>query len=251
MGHRILQRRAAACALTGALVAGALVAGGGAGAQTTVDPFDPFVLTPTRAHVAEIIRPTAVRSAPGAGRITGRQGTVAPWGRGPVRLLVLASALAPDGTRWLQVRLPTRPNDASGWIDRDSARLSSTALRIEVSLADRTLTLLSAGRRQWRTRVVIGKRATPTPTGLFAVSEEIRQPKGEDIGPWALHLTAHSTVLENFGGGPGRVAIHGREGALLADPLGSARSHGCIRIPSRRVTQLARRLQAGTPVLVY
>jgi lipoprotein-anchoring transpeptidase ErfK/SrfK len=37
-------------------------------------------------------------------------------------------------------------------------------------------------------------------------------------------------VLDDYGGGPGRVAIHGRAGASLLDPLGTARSHGCIRI---------------------
>jgi hypothetical protein len=37
--------------------------------------------------------------------------------------------------------------------------------------------------------------------------------------------TAYSDVLEDYGGGRGRVPIHGRSGAVLADPLGSARSH--------------------------
>lgn len=57
-------------------------------------------------------------------------------------------------------------------------------------------------------------------------------------------------VLESFGGGPGRVAIHGREGASLSDPLGSGRSHGCVRISSRAVTWLARHAPPRTPVKV-
>lgn len=209
---------------------------------------DPFALTGTRAHVAEVIRPTTVRSEPGAGAFVGRQDTVATWGRGPVRLLVLQSALAPDGRRWLQVRLAKRPNDAAGWIDRESARMSSTEWRLVLTLRTRRLNVLKAGRLRWHTRVVIGAPRTPTPTGLFAILEEIRQPKGENIGPWALHLTAHSDVLESFGGGPGRVAIHGRSGTLLGDPLGSARSHGCVRMGNAAVNRLAQTLQAGTPV---
>jgi lipoprotein-anchoring transpeptidase ErfK/SrfK len=55
-------------------------------------------------------------------------------------------------------------------------------------------------------------------------------------------------VLESFGGGPGRVAIHGRAGASLRDPLGTARSHGCIRVLNRHVSWLARTIPAGTPV---
>jgi len=70
------------------------------------------------------------------------------------------------------------------------------------------------------------------------------------IGPWALHLTAHSNVLGNYGGGPGRVAIHGRSGQSLLDPLGSARSHGCVRVNNSAVIWLARNAQPGTPVLV-
>ncbi len=39
-----------------------------------------------------------------------------------------------------------------------------------------------------------------------------------------LALTAHSNVLQEFDGGDGRV------GASLLDPLGAARSHGCVRL---------------------
>jgi len=93
--------------------------------------------------------------------------------------------------------------------------------------------------------------AAPTPHGLFAISEMIRQadPSGF-LGPWALHLTAFSNVLDNYGGGPGRVAIHGRGGVSLLDPLGSARSHGCIRIDNRHVSRLARSVPLGTPVRI-
>jgi lipoprotein-anchoring transpeptidase ErfK/SrfK len=91
--------------------------------------------------------------------------------------------------------------------------------------------------------------ACPTPRGLFAIGERIRQPPGV-LGPWALHLTAHSGVLDDYGGGNGRVAIHGRSGALLSDPLGTARSHGCIRMANAAVAWLARRAVEGTPVVV-
>jgi lipoprotein-anchoring transpeptidase ErfK/SrfK len=56
--------------------------------------------------------------------------------------------------------------------------------------------------------------------------------------------------LMNYGGGPGRVALHGRAGALLDDPLGSASSHGCIRMDNKVIAWLAARLGPGTPVRV-
>ncbi len=108
--------------------------------------------------------------------------------------------------------------------------------------------MLHAGRVVRSARVVVGAPQTPTPRGRFAISERVRQPPGEVIGPWALHLTAYSRVLHSYDGGPGRIALHGRAGGLLADPLGSARSHGCVRMSSSFVAWLARRVRPGVPV---
>ena len=63
-----------------------------------------------------------------------------------------------------------------------------------------------------------------------------------------LALTAHSQVLMNYGGGPGRAAIHGRDGESLADPIGSARSNGCVRVANADVGYLAQHVPPGTPV---
>ena len=57
-------------------------------------------------------------------------------------------------------------------------------------------------------------------------------------------------MLHAFDGGPGQVAIHGRGGASLLDPLGSARSHGCIRIDNDAVDVLERDVPPGTPVRI-
>jgi lipoprotein-anchoring transpeptidase ErfK/SrfK len=50
--------------------------------------------------------------------------------------------------------------------------------------------------------------------------------------------------------GPGRVALHGRAGASLLDPLGTARSHGCVRGDNEHVAWMARELPVGAPVRV-
>ena len=100
------------------------------------------------------------------------------------------------------------------------------------------------------TRTVVGKRSTPTPRGQFAIYERAASPRGSNIGPFALHLTAYSDVLQSYDGGPGRIAIHGRAGSLLADPLGSARSHGCVRLSNSALKRLARFAKPGTPVTV-
>ena len=63
-----------------------------------------------------------------------------------------------------------------------------------------------------------------------------------------MPLTVESNVLFNFGGGPGRIAIHGRDGASLENPLGSAASHGCIRIDNDEIDWMASSILPGTPV---
>jgi lipoprotein-anchoring transpeptidase ErfK/SrfK len=59
-----------------------------------------------------------------------------------------------------------------------------------------------------------------------------------------------SNVLESYGGGPGRVGIHGRAGESLKDPLGSARSHGCVRVDNDQIAWMAAHVPAGTPVRI-
>ena len=211
----------------------------------------PEKLAPTArsAHLAQVVVPTRVRTRPGAGARRERLATEARWGGGPVRLLILRSARDRRDRRWLRVRLPERPNDRAGWIRADHVRMRTSPWRIVISTGTRTLTVRRAGRIVRHFAAVVGAPATPTPHGLFAIDERIRQ-SGGVLGPWALHLTAHSQVLDDYGGGKGRVAIHGRTGALLADPLGSARSHGCIRIDNAAVSWLAQRAIEGTPVVV-
>ena len=217
-------------------------------AQQSASPFAP---TRAKAHIAQVLLPTAARARPAGGAVVARLGTSAPWNGGPVGLLVLDSRIVDGKGRWLRVLLPQRPNGRSGWIAASHVDLTATAYRVEVSLAQRRLRILRAGRVIHHTPLVVGAPATPTPRGLFAVAERVRQPDPTAfLGPWALHLTSFSTVFENFGGGAGRVAIHGRSGASLADPLGTARSNGCLRVPNATVLLLARYAREGTPVAV-
>jgi hypothetical protein len=202
--------------------------------------------------VAQVIVRAAVRERPGAGRVVWTARVLTHWGHGPQQLLVLNRAFDSHGRRWLKVRLPIRPNGNSGWIRSDFVRLSWTPWWIGVSLRWKLVSVYRVGVLVRRFSAVVGAPATPTPTGLHAIYDPIAQvdPNGF-VGPWALHLTAFSNVLDNYGGGPGRVAIHGRGGASLLDPLGTARSHGCIRVDNDEVSWLARTVPRGTPVFVH
>jgi lipoprotein-anchoring transpeptidase ErfK/SrfK len=232
------------------VLAGAAAVAGGAPAAAPGEPVPP----PGRAHgavTARVVAAAHARVAPGeASRARWRAGTLTGWARQPQTLLVLGSA-EHGGRTWLRVLLPIRPNGTAGWIPADNAVLGRTPYWIDVRLRSRRVAVYLDGRRVRRFRAVVGAPATPTPRGLTAVRERNAQPDPRGfLGPWALSLTAFSRVLESYGGGPGRVAIHGRGGASLRDPLGSARSHGCIRVANGAVRWLARRVPPGTPVRV-
>ena len=66
--------------------------------------------------------------------------------------------------------------------------------------------------------------------------------------PFALALSARSNALQVFEGGPGQIAIHGV--ANLGGMLGTAISHGCVRLANRSVRWLAARIGPGVPVTI-
>jgi lipoprotein-anchoring transpeptidase ErfK/SrfK len=212
-------------------------------------------VTPSResgSTIAKIVVRTVARAHPGAGAAVWSAPTTTRWGDGPQQLLVLDRSLDARGREWLLVRLPIRPNGSAGWVRADHVLVGTTPYWLDVALGSRAITVFRRGVVVRRFRAVVGASTTPTPTGLHAVYDPIAQqnPHGF-LGPWALHLTAFSDVLDDYGGGPGRIAIHGRSGASLRDPLGTARSHGCIRIDNADVVWLARVVPRGTPVLIH
>jgi lipoprotein-anchoring transpeptidase ErfK/SrfK len=200
------------------------------------------------ATLAAIQVAAQARSRPGGGRKIWKAGPATSWSGQPQVLLVLGSARHRNRD-WLHVLLPNRPNHSTGWIPRDNARLLSTHYWVVVDKHERTVAVYRRGLLVRRFAAVIGRPTTPTPDGLAAIYESDPQPDpAAFLGPWVLPLTVFSYVLTDYGGGPGRVAIHGRAGTSLEDPLGSARSHGCIRVDNDAIEWLAATISRGTPV---
>jgi lipoprotein-anchoring transpeptidase ErfK/SrfK len=109
----------------------------------------------------------------------------------------------------------------------------------------RTLDVYRGGRRLRRFKVVVGKPATPSPQGLFSIVGVWRWNPSDFLGSYILPLTAHSNVLQEFGDGDGRVGIHGRGGTSFRDPLGSARSHGCVRLANEAIDWVVHTIGVG------
>jgi L,D-transpeptidase catalytic domain len=195
--------------------------------------------TASLAWRARVTRPTPVRARlHGRGRRSVR--TVRP--RDASWLMVTRATKDARGRCWVRVRLPWRPSSAAGWVNARRVQLRPTRWRITISRAKRSLTLLRGGRRVLRSRAVVGTAATPTPRGVFAVLWVQPWSSRSFLGRWVFGLTAHSRVLDTFAGGDGRIAIHGRGAQSLLDPLGSARSHGCVRLPNTVINRLVRRV---------
>ncbi len=200
-------------------------------------------------YSARVVVGTAVRRRPGGKSKVWYASGRTNWSKSEQRLMVLSSRKV-DGEVWLKVRLPIRPNGTSGWIPRDRVQLSLSRRFILIDLSRRSLAVYRKGRVLTRFRVVVGAPSTPTPRGLFATYDRVRQSDPDGFaGPWVLTITAHSRVLQSFDGGPGVVGLHGRGGASLLDPLGSARSHGCVRMNNSRIRYLSR-IMKGTAVRI-
>jgi lipoprotein-anchoring transpeptidase ErfK/SrfK len=167
-------------------------------------------------------------------------------------LPVLAHRLD-HGRTWLRVRLPGRtlgntPPPQTGWISASNARLSTTPWHILVDLSAREVTVFHSGHALHRSSAVVGTPATPTPTGEYFVEENVQLFAGDPGGPYALATSDRSHVYQEFGGGPGQIAIHGLDN--LGGTLGTAESHGCIRLADGAITWLAARIPPGVPITI-
>ena len=142
--------------------------------------------------------------------------------------------------------LPGRPNNRTGWIRADVTRTIKLSWRIRVDLSNRALAVFKNGHLVHRIRVVVGATITPSPQGTFFVMEKVRLGTRWSKRGWALALSGYSNILRHFDGGQGQVAIHAR--GSLEGALGTAASHGCIRVADREAGWLAARIPRGTVV---
>ena len=120
----------------------------------------------------------------------------------------------------------------------------AAALQLEVSVGERELRVVRAGEVVDRYRVAVGKPENPTPRGSFSISRVIWNPRWvPPKAPWARGKTAKEP------GDPenpmGKVKIFFREpdyyihGTNAEESLGSAASHGCVRMANEDVVRLA------------
>jgi lipoprotein-anchoring transpeptidase ErfK/SrfK len=242
--RRVASLRRLGCLLAASLAAACLLgptgSAAGAGAPARVQPAQQLAVLAV-AHGVRLTPEARSRqvSVLAARRpITGERTT----------LPVIGRLTGPDGVRWLRVMLPGRPNGSTGWIAEQGTRKLVTGWRLAVDLSGRRVRAYRDGHLLRTFLAVVGKPSTPTPTGEFFVEEAVQMSGGEAGGPFALALSARSNALQEFEGGPGQIALHGRNN--LGGTLGTAASHGCIRVDTASIDWLADRIGPGTPVTI-
>lgn len=163
----------------------------------------------------------------------------------PEVYLVLRQTVHPRLGRWMQIRVPGRPNGRTGWVRRrDLGPLRLVRTRLIIDRRRLRARLYRRGRVIWAAPVGVGARSTPTPAGRFYIRERLRG-RGGIYGPWAFGTSAYSALSDWPGGGV--IGIHGtnQPGLIPGRP-----SHGCVRVKNPAIWRLSRLMPVGTPVLI-
>lgn len=120
-----------------------------------------------------------------------------------------------------------------------------------VDTSKRRVTVYRRGHAIRVFEAIVGKPSTPTPLGQFFVEESVQLRPGDAGAPFALALSARSSVLQDWwAGGAGHIALHGLDN--IGGVLGTAVSHGCVRLADSAMRWLvqAGRVGPGVPVTI-
>jgi lipoprotein-anchoring transpeptidase ErfK/SrfK len=163
----------------------------------------------------------------------------------PEVYLVLDGKVDAEGTQWLHIRIPGKPNGRVGWVPVDYlTQLYVVRTQLTINRKAKRLTLFKNGKRIFQAPIGVGKSSTPTPSGRFWV-RELLHGGGGAYGPWAFGTSAYSSIAD-WHGAP-VVGIHGTNEPNL---IPGTPSHGCVRLRNNKITQLKRLMPIGTPVRI-
>jgi lipoprotein-anchoring transpeptidase ErfK/SrfK len=157
---------------------------------------------------------------------------------------------------------PTGRREFSGHTARVAPKVQDddlwggSPLAITVSKREKRVRVFDRGKLETTYRVAVGMRDYPTPDGRFAIQSVEKNPVWTvPNSDWAGDLAGkvipggdpQNPLKAYFVRFNGAVGFHGTSSL---GSLGTAASHGCIRMRVGDVTDLAKRVAVGTPVLV-
>lgn len=192
--------------------------------------------------VAYVKRSVALRARPN-GRVVARLGSRTSFGSPTVLSIVRRK----EG--WYGVIAPEMPNGQVGWIStRAALDLYSNDFRVDVSLAHKEVVVRRKKTVVVRFPIAIGAPGTPTPTGVFAVTDKLLpRDEGTPYGCCILALSAHQEHTPQDWGGGDRVAIHATN---HPETIGTAVSLGCMRAPTDPIRRAVHLVPIGTLVTI-
>ncbi len=203
-----------------------------------------------RTQLAALVTTHAVFSKPAAGATRlGRITAKGYYTREQTVLPVLRRSVSGDGQRWLLVSLPGRPNGHSGWIAQRATIAKSTPWHIVIDLGARRVTVYHAGRSVRVVRAVVGE---PGDADARSVTSSSR--RRSSLGRWQSERRTRwrsapaRSCCVHFEGGVGQIGLHGI--LNVGGVLGTAGSHGCVRLSTKMMRWLALRMGPGTPVTI-
>jgi lipoprotein-anchoring transpeptidase ErfK/SrfK len=136
----------------------------------------------------------------------------------------------------------------------DARTLRALVGRIEVNLGARRLTVYRDGRKLKTYRVAVGTAEYPTPTGTYRIVNKQTNPTwNPPDSPWAKGLGPIPPGPGNplgtrwIGTSAPAIGIHG---TYADSSIGTAASHGCLRMHMPDVEELFEKVHVGMPVVI-
>jgi len=146
---------------------------------------------------------------------------------------------------------------ADGLVGPDvrSALLGRLPALVDIDLSAYTLTLMRGGTPTRSYPIAKGQPRYPTPTGALRVTDKQVDPVWTPPdSPWAAELATIPAGAGNPLGtrwiGTSRAAI-GIHGTYAEGSIGTAASHGCIRMRIADAEELFRQVRVGTPIKIH
>jgi lipoprotein-anchoring transpeptidase ErfK/SrfK len=174
-------------------------------------------------------------------------GTV-PRGSKYYRTRTVAWVLEVSGNgRYGRVPIPYSGTRRTGWIRLRGLSRSHTPYAVRADLSAHRLTVTKSGRILFRMRMATGAPRSPTPAGLYFVTDRIPFDQRGPLGAFAFGISGIQTHLPPGWGGGNQLAIHGTNNPAS---IGRSASAGCLRVSRASLERLKPILLLGTPVVI-
>jgi lipoprotein-anchoring transpeptidase ErfK/SrfK len=138
-------------------------------------------------------------------------------------------------------------------ITNPSSNLVAQPARLEISLSRRRVSLYHQNKLIKSYPVAVGRQGWETPTGNFQVVQMIQNPKwihpftGESVPGGDPENPLGQYWIGFWTNGKSWIGLHGTPNP---ETVGTAASHGCVRMYNKDVEELFRQVSVGTPVKV-